>query len=213
MDPLFERRNLTRLVRIPASQLQKNVRPALLAQLRASYEGVCIPEGYCQSGSITVIEHSLGRTDIVNSGVEYHVAFQADICMPHAGQIWRGPVTLRSKIGVHIEIGPVQVLLPRDLHMGDPTFEELPAGQEVEFEVLGSRFQQGDTNIAVLAKLKSTIAMAGPDAVRAETSEPLLAAPITQSAQTNQKVVTIVPNATPSAEPRKRKLKPIGAAE
>lgn len=213
MDPLFERRNLTRLVRIPSSQLQKNVRPALLAQLRSTYEGVCIPEGYCQAGSIVIIEHSLGRTDIVNSGVEYHVAFQADICMPHPGQIWRGPVSLRSKIGVHIEVGPAQVLLPRDLHMGDPTFEELQSGQEVEFEVLGAKFQQGESNIAVLAKLKSTISMAGPDAVRAEADEPLIAAPITPMGQGNQKVVTIVPTATPTAEPRKRKLKPIGAAE
>jgi hypothetical protein len=34
MDPLFERRNLNRHVRIPAAQMQKNVRPALLAQLK-----------------------------------------------------------------------------------------------------------------------------------------------------------------------------------
>lgn len=205
MDPLFERRNLNRLVRIPASQLQKNVRPALLAQLRSKYEGVCIPEGFCQPETITILEQSLGRTDLVHSGVEYHVLFQADMCMPHQGQVWKGDVKMRSKIGIHLEIGPVQVLLPRDLHMGDPVFEELKDRQQVEFEVIGSRFQQGDSTIAVLGKLKSVVAQAPLKEVRA-VEEPMLAASTT-TAPGSQKVVTVAP--TTVAPPRKRKLNPI----
>lgn len=208
MDPLFERRNLTRIVRIPASQLQRNVRPSLLAQLRTQYEGVCIPEGYCNPNSITILEHSLGRTDIVHSGVEYHVLFQADLCMPHPGQIWRGRIDLRSKIGVHLTTGPAQVLLPRDLHLGDPTFDTLKNGQEVEFEVLGSKFQQGDTSIAVLAKLKSAIDDAPPPKERASAEEPLLAAPIGQAQAGEQRMVTVVPQAIPT---RKRRLNPKAA--
>lgn len=205
MDPLFERRNLNRLVRIPASQLQKNVRPALLAQLRSKYEGVCIPEGFCQPETITILEQSLGRTDLVHSGVEYHVLFQADMCMPHQGQVWKGDVKMRSKIGIHLEIGPVQVLLPRDLHMGDPVFEELKDRQQVEFEVIGSRFQQGDSTIAVLGKLKSVVAQAPLKEART-VEEPMLAASTT-TAPGSQKVVTVAP--TTVAPPRKRKLNPI----
>jgi len=207
MDPLFERRNLNRVVRIPSAQLQRNVRPALLAQLKTMYEGVCIPEGYCQPDSLVILEHSLGRTDLVHSGVEYHVLFQADICMPHAGQVWQGAVQLRSKIGVHVEVGPAQVLLPRDLHLGDATFEDLKAGQQVEFEVLGSKFQQGDNSIAVLGKLKSAIQPEKPQ-VRAETEEPLMAAPVDSAPVGEQKTVTVVA-AAPSAAPRKRKLNPV----
>lgn len=205
MDPLFERRNLTRLVRVPASQLQRNVRPSLLAQLRTQYEGVCIPEGYCNPNSITILEHSLGRTDIVHSGVEYHVLFQADLCMPHPGQIWRGRIDLRSKIGVHLTTGPAQVLLPRDLHLGDPTFDALKNGQEVEFEVLGSKFQQGDTSIAVLAKLKSAIDDAPPPTARASAEEPMLAAAVGEAPAGEQRTVTVVPGAAPT---RKRRLNP-----
>ena len=212
MDPLFERRNLTRLVRIPSSQLQKNVRPALLAQLKSKYEGVCIPEGFCQRGTITILEHSLGRSDIVSSGVEYQVLFQADLCMPHPGQVWKGQVSLRSKIGVHIDLGPVKVLLPRDLHMGDATFEDLEAKQEVQFEVLGSRYQQGDTSIAVLGKLLSRTTPEGPGQVRAEVEEPMMAAPVARGTQGTQKVVTIVPT-EPAPGVKKRKLKPVEGKE
>ena len=206
MDPLFERRNLTRLVRITASQLQRNVRPSLLAQLRTQYEGVCIPEGYCNPNSITILEHSLGRTDLVHSGVEYHVLFQSDLCMPHAGQIWRGRVDLRSKIGVHITTGPAQVLLPRDLHLGDASFDDLKAGQEVEFEVLGARYQQGDTSIAVLAKLKSRIEDAKVERAESAVEEPMLAAPVGGSSGSEQKTVTVVPQAP--LPTRKRRLNP-----
>jgi len=95
--------------------------------------------------------------------------------------------------------------------MGNPEFEELKEGQEVEFEVLGNRFQQGDTSIAVLAKLKSLIKAAPLDGQKADAEEPMLAAPVTPLATGTQKVVTIVPT-EPSVAPvaRKRKLKPVG---
>lgn len=131
--------------------------------------------------------------------------------MPHAGQIWRGRIDLRSKIGVHLTTGPAQVLLPRDLHLGDAAFEDLKQGQEVEFEVLGARYQQGDTSIAVLAKLKNVIEDAKPKAERAPAEEPMLAAPVPGSGgESEQRQVVVVPQ-----EPvmRKRRLNPKVAAE
>ena len=178
MDPIFERRALVRQVHIPAQHIQRNIQVSLMAQLRAKYEGVCIPEGFVQNRSITVVEHSLGRVNLIHGGLDYSVKFQADICMPHPGQKFRAPVVLRSKIGLHAEVTPMKVLLPRDLHLGDASFEDIKEGQEVEFEVKGSRFQQGDDTIVVLGHLKSVVAPQAAAAERAEsaTEEPLLAA-------------------------------------
>jgi hypothetical protein len=142
------------------------------------------------------------------SGVEYHVLFQADICMPHNGQTWKGVVKLRSKIGVHIETGPIEVLLPRDLHLGDQAFDDLMQDMTVEFEVIGHRFQQGDKTIAVLGKLKSVVAQPKTERTPTEPSdEPLLAAPVSTNVESQQKVVTIVPT-PPVMQVRKRKLNP-----
>ena len=171
---------------------------------------MCIPEGYCNPNSITILDHSLGRTDLTHSGVEYQVLFQSDLCMPHSGQIWRGRIDLRSKIGVHLTTGPAQVLLPRDLHLGDANFEELKQGQEVEFEVLGARYQQGDTSIAVLAKLKNVIEDAKVKVEKATVEEPMLAAPVPGGGSSEQRQVVVVPQ-----EPvmRKRRLNPKVASE
>jgi DNA-directed RNA polymerase subunit E'/Rpb7 len=157
MDPLFERRELTRNVHLDSRFLQRNIHTSLIAKLRHSYEGICLPEGFIQPRSITIAEHSLGRTDSIRGGINYNVRFQAEICLPHSGQVFRAPVVLKSKIGVHAETAPIKVLLPRDLHIGNPEFDNVEPGQDIEFDVVGSRFQQGDASIVVLGKLRQII--------------------------------------------------------
>lgn len=207
MDPLFERRELVRNIHLEARFLQRNVDASLLAQLRLKYEGVCVAEGYIQRGSITIAEHSLGRTNLIKGGLDYTLRFQADVCMPHPGQVFRVPVTLKSKIGVHAEVTPIKVLLPRDLHIGSADFELVEEKQEIEFEVVGARFQQGDESIVVLGKLRQIIQPAGPEEVvsSSETSEPMIAASMgSGSGEEVKKVVTVDVGATKSAESKSR---------
>lgn len=178
-DPLFERRALVRNVHIDSKFLQRNIQASLLAQLRMKIEGVCVAEGYVQQRSITIVEHSLGRTNLIKGGLDYAVQFQADVCMPHPGQVIRVPVVLKSKIGIHAEVTPLKVLLPRDLHIGNAEFDQGKEGDDIEVEVVGARFQQGDTSIVVLGKLRSVVE---PDKRAAEAEEeglgPQIAAPV-----------------------------------
>ena len=143
MDPLVERRELVRNVHLHAKDLKRNIEASLLAQLRHQHEGRCVSEGYLMKRSLTVVEHSLGRMNLIRGGLDYVVKFQADVCLPHPGQHFRVPVVLKSKIGLHAELSPLKILLPRDLHIGNGEFDEAAEGQEVEIEVVGSRFQQG----------------------------------------------------------------------
>ena len=211
MDPVFERRELVRSVHIHAPNLQRNIHVSLLAQLRMKYEGICIPEGFVQRRSITIVEHSLGRVNLIKGGLEYTVKFQADICMPHHDQVFRATVTLRSKIGLHAELQPMKVLLPRDLHLGNTEFEDIKEQQEIEFKVVGSRFQQGDDSIVVLGTLTSVINPAAEQAMAApgEAAEPMIAASAPGDAS-EKRVVQVAPEVAKGAEPvrRKRLVKP-----
>ena len=168
MDPLFERRQLTKHVHIESKFLQKNIQSSILAQLKTLYEGKCIPEGYVHKNSITIANYSLGRANYIKGGVDYDVMFQSDICMPHVGQRFKAPVKLRSKVGIHADTPPIKVLIPRDLHLGNQEFETLKVDEEIEFEVIGSQFKQEDQSIVVVGKLLSKVA--GP------VQEPLLTA-------------------------------------
>lgn len=213
MDPLYERRELTRNVHIEARHLQRNIQASVLAQLRMKYEGVCLSEGYVQPRSITIVEHSLGRVSLVRGGLDYSVRFQAEICMPHAGQVFRGPVSLKSKIGLHSELPPLKVLLPRDLHIGNQDFEGVEEGQDVEFEVVGSRFQQGDDAIVVLAKMREILKPATREesgAIASDEIGGLIAAPVGESkGDDDKRVVTVEVSQTKTAnlgEPRRKRL-------
>ena len=182
-DPLFERRAMVRNVHIESKYLQRNIEASLLAQLRHKYEGVCVAEGYIQRQSIAVLEYSLGRTNYIKGGIDYTVKFQADVCMPHPGQLFRVPVSLKSKIGIHAEATPIKALLPRDLHIGNTDFESVKEGEDIEFEVVGSRFQQGDDSIVVLGKLRTVVSPArreleALDGGGREEDMPVVAAPL-----------------------------------
>lgn len=213
MDPLFERRELARTIHLDARFLQRNIDASLVAQLRMKYEGKCVAEGYIKRDSIVVTEHSLGRTNLIKGGVDYSIRFQADVCMPHPGQVFRAPVTLKSKIGVHAEVTPLKVLLPRDLHIGNAEFETVQDAQEIEFEVVGARFQQGDESIVVLAKLRQTVKPQVDAEPEIPAFEPLMAAPTGTgtSEGSDKKMVTVDLATTKASEggggPRRMRIK------
>jgi DNA-directed RNA polymerase subunit E'/Rpb7 len=140
MDALFERRNLKKKVLVTGKSLQKNIESSILARLRQDFEGECSAEGYIQPNSVTIINYSLGRADF-RGMISYDVEFQADVCLPHIGQRFRAPVTLRSKVGIHAETPPIKVLIPRDLHIGNEEFESIKVDEDIEFEVMGKSVQ------------------------------------------------------------------------
>lgn len=206
MDALYERRELSRSVHIDARFLQRNIHASLVAQLRHKYEGICLPEGYVQPRSITITEHSFGRTNILKGGLDYSVRFQADLCLPHTGQKFRAPVTLKSKIGLHAETDPIKILLPRDLHIGNSDFDEVDVGQTIEFEVVGSRFQQGDETIVVLGKLLEVIR----PAVQKEEAEPeaqqVIAAPVGTGDSEKRTVTVALEKTKTQGDARRKKM-------
>jgi DNA-directed RNA polymerase subunit E'/Rpb7 len=203
MDPLFERRTLTKKVNIHSKSLQKNIQASLLAQLKMQYQGRCSSEGYVHKSQegIVITNYSLGRANYLKGGVDYDVTFQADICLPHVGQTFKAPVTLKSKIGIHAKIEPIEVLLPRDLHIGVDAFEAVKEGDEVEFEVIGSKFKQGDEVIVVVGRLKAAEQPLAPAVVEE-------AAPVEQEGSGRDDERRVIVTTSSTAElPKRRKLK------
>jgi DNA-directed RNA polymerase subunit E'/Rpb7 len=201
MDPLFERRELTKKVHIHSKFLQRNMQASILAQLKMNYEGHCSAEGYIERNSITLLESSLGRTNYIHGGVDYDVRFQADICLPHPGQRFKAMVKLRSKVGIHAETPPIKVLIPRDLHMGNEDFDKAEIDTEIEFEVVGSQFKQKDTDIIIVGKLLS---LKEPEVVMT-TETPDITLPVVTPADGEKQVV--ITSAVAEPEKKKRKLK------
>ena len=206
MDPMFERRELTRKVHIESKVLQQNMRPHILAQLKMNMEGRCSSEGYIQPDSITILDHSIGRANYTKGGIDYEVQFQADVCLPHRGQVFKATSKLRSKIGIHAESTPLNVLIPRDLHIGNTEFDSVEDGQDFEFEVVGAQFKQLDKTIIVVGRLRT--------ALKPAPLQPLLHAVATVELPTmtssmgtssEEKVVTVISTSEPTKKTRRLK--------
>ena len=204
MDPLFERRELSKKVHIHSKFLQRNMEASILAQLKMNYEGHCSAEGYIERNSITLQDYSLGRTNYIKGGVDYDVKFQADVCLPHPGQRFKAVVKVRSKVGIHAETPPIKVLIPRDLHMGNEEFNKADIDTEIEFEVIGSQFKQKDQDIIIVGKLLS---LKEPEATITPSVEEIVA-PVSSDVNVKQVVI----NAPAEPEKKKRKLKKGGDA-
>jgi len=196
-DPLFERRELTRVLSVPSKYVQRNIRGSLLAQLTTHIEGRCGIEGYVQPKSSVILEHSLGKVDMLRSGIQYRVRFHADICYPHVGQVFKAPVSFRSKIGVHAELAPIKILLPRDLHIGNADFESIEDTDEIIFQVLGAEFKQNDESIFVLAKLLQKVGSA-PSVEKEEKVEVQEIAPIEKPTSSEGEVKQVAIKDTPA---------------
>ena len=203
MDPLFERRELTRNVHIQSKFLQKNMLQPLLTQLRMNLEGHCSSEGFIQSQSITILKYSIGRSNYTKGGIDYEVHFQADICFPHQGQVFKATTDIRSKIGIHALLPPLKILIPRDLHIGSKDFESLEPGKEIEFEVVNAVFKQMDKDIIIIGRLRSALAPA-PLMPLLFAQDEVQFKPQPASGESEEKVVTIseVPQET-----KKKRLK------
>ena len=213
MDPLFERRVLTKTIHIYSKFLQRNMHSALLAQVKMNYEGRCLSEGFIQPKSVTIIDYSLGKTNYIKGGIDYQVTFQADICMPHTGQRFRAPVTLRSKVGIHAETPPIKILIPRDLHFENEEFEKIKVNDEIEFEVVGCQFKQQDDTIVVVGKLLNQIKpevdmpLIKPTPQVTEDEERPTKSLIGSQSASDQKQVTFIPTAPVSKTGTRRKLR------
>lgn len=209
---MFERRELTRVLTIHSKHLQRNIQSSLLSQLKSQIEGRCGTEGYVQPKTSVILDYSLGRLNILKSGVTYQVRFQADICYPRKGQILRVPVIFRSKIGVHAEQSPLRVLLPRDLHIGNPEFESIQEKDEIEFEVLGAEFKQNDEQVFVLGKLIKRIPAAVESSATAVVEVPTIDDTKTAPALAKEGIKSVViQDDTSKKEPVRRK-KRLGTA-
>jgi len=205
MDPLFERRQLEKLVHIESRFLQKNIKASLLHKLQQIYEGKCQEEGYIQKNSILITNYSVGRANYIKGGINYTVTFQADICLPHEGQRFQAPVKLKSKVGIHAELNPIKILIPRDLHIGNEDFETIKLDDEVEFEVVGSQFKQEDENIVVVGRLLTKVAPPVEAPLISTTEQDIETKQevnVPKSEEGNEMRVVITP-----AEPEQRKRK------
>ena len=146
------------IVYIPITDVSENIK-SVIEQISAnSLEGKCCIHGFVRPDSCTVISYSSG--EIRGSNVKYNVVLKCLICNPPEEFKLRCNVTSVTKVGIKATAvdkhSPLVVFLSRDHMKKGESFEDIAVNQEINIQIVGTRFELNDPNVTAIGLLVSS---------------------------------------------------------
>lgn len=151
-----------------------NIDEILLQKLTQRLEGRCSLHGWVVPRSVKILSRSMGYVESgrFTGDIVFHVQVQGTVINPPSGVIVTGQVIRKNKMGMYVDYrNAIRIILPRDLHIGDETYENVQVSQFVECEIKKSRFQVNDEFILSVGDFRGVSQRTAP--VKARTQLPL----------------------------------------
>ena len=142
---------------MPISTIGKTLKENIEENIKVTFEGKCVVEGYVKPHSCKIITYSSG---IIQGGnkVLFEVVFECDVCFPVEGMIIPCVAKNITKAGIRAESAndvpsPIVVFLAKDHHFNSAHFAEIQEGDKINIRVIGQRFELNDKYISIIAEL------------------------------------------------------------
>lgn len=122
----------------------------ILDKLRNKLEGRCSSSGWVIPGSLKMISRSMCQhmAGQFTGGMISWVQVEGKVIYPTDGIVVRGMITKKNKMGLFVDYkNAIQIMVPRDLHLGDEGFDGLRIGDEVDVAIKKSKYQINDEYI------------------------------------------------------------------
>jgi len=122
----------------------------LLNKFAANNEGRCSIHGWVVPGSLRIISRSMAQIEggRFTGDLVTWIQVEGSIIYPVDGVRVTGLVLKKNKMGIFVIYkDAIQIMVPRDLHIGNEEFDGVHVGDQVEIEIKKSRFQVKDLNI------------------------------------------------------------------
>ncbi len=133
----------------------KTVDAILLTHLQTKLENQCSQHGFVLPNSLSILSRSYGYLENgrFTGNVIYHVQAQGRVLNPACGTHVIGTILKKNKMGCYVIYeDAIRILIPRDMHLGDDSFESLEPGDMIEIDIRKSRFQIHDKFILSVGK-------------------------------------------------------------
>jgi DNA-directed RNA polymerase subunit E'/Rpb7 len=129
----------------------------IVEKLAADMEGKCSQHGWVIPGSLQVLSRSMCQSEpgrFTGSMVSW-VQFEARVYYPIDGMVITGDVIKKNKMGMFVMYNDaIQIMVPRDLHLGDEAYDGVDVNDTVQVEIKKSRFQVNDPYILSVGVFK-----------------------------------------------------------
>ena len=136
----------------------------ILKKVTGIVEKKCSEDGYILPGSVSVMSRSIGYFEAARftGDANYYVKLKCNVLYPVDGAQLVGNVERKNKMGLYVNYkDAIHIQVPRDLHIGNPAYEEVEIGDTVLLELKRSRFTINDPFILSSGKFISRDSM-GP---------------------------------------------------
>ena len=149
LDKLYQTVYIRRQSKLTPRELSSNLDEVLLKKCKSELEDKCAKEGFVRKGSVQMVRRSLGsmNEDQFTGDIHYHMLLSAQVCNPGMGMSVRAKVYQNDKIGILATFGPLQILLPRDVHKQKEIFGTVKRGDLLEITILDKKFKMDDKKI------------------------------------------------------------------
>ena len=128
----------------------KTLDELLLKRFATANEGRCSVHGWVVPGSLKIISRSMAQIEggRFTGDLVSWVQVEGSVIYPVDGVRLKAMVLKKNKMGLFVMYeDAIQIMVPRDLHIGNEEFEAVQIGDTVEVELKKSRFQVKDMHI------------------------------------------------------------------
>ncbi len=163
----------------------------LVEKIRGDLEGKCSQHGWVIPGTVKILSRSMCQNEpgrFTGSMVSW-VQVEGEVYYPTDRMLVTGEVLKKNKMGMFVVYeNAVQIIVPRDLHLGHEEYDAVEIGQYVEVELKKSRFQVNDPYISSVGIFKRVVEkpVSAAAAVATATVAPAVPAPAAGEAERAQ---------------------------
>ena len=120
MDELFVKQKLQHSISIHPEDINNKIEDILYQKLAEEIEGQCIKDGYVKTGSVQIVDRSLGEILVghFTGDILYNLVYTVEVCNPLEGSVITAKVVNINKMGVLANAGegippPLHILLAK----------------------------------------------------------------------------------------------------
>jgi DNA-directed RNA polymerase subunit E'/Rpb7 len=151
----------------------------VIEKVRSELEGRCSQHGWVIPGTLRTLSRSMCQNEAgrFTGAMVSWVQIEGEVYYPTDNMLISGEVLKKNKMGMFVTYeNAVQVIVPRDLHIGDDEYDAVEVGQFVEIIIKKSRFQVNDPYILSVGEFQRVIERPAEAAVATSTA-PVAPAP------------------------------------
>jgi DNA-directed RNA polymerase subunit E'/Rpb7 len=138
-------------------------------------EGKCTKHGYIKHNSVEIYKLTPGVVELISLAghVVYTAYFYADVCNPMLGNFVKATISNINRFGILAEAGyylenqyisVLEIIIAKNSIniQSDVDLESLKIGDEVKVEIIGKKFELGETKMSAIGKIINEIVKNNP---------------------------------------------------